>query len=113
MSEPTATIGDFIRALPKAELHLHIEGTLEPEMMFELASRHGIRLPYASVAELREAYRFEDLQWFLDRYYAGASVLIEEADFYALTRANLRRAKEQGVVQVEFFSDRQTHTAAG
>ena len=113
MNEATATIEDFVRALPKAEIHLHIEGTLEPEMMFELASRHNIRLPYASVAELREAYRFEDLQSFLDLYYAGASVLLEEPDFYALTRAYLHKAKEQGVVHVEIFFDPQTHTARG
>ena len=104
---------DFIRGLPKAELHLHIEGTLEPEMVFELAAKHGIELPYASVAALREAYRFADLQSFLDVYYAGAAVLREESDFYALTAAYLRKAHEQGVVHAEIFFDPQTHTSRG
>ncbi len=104
---------DFIRGLPKAELHLHIEGTLEPEMVFELAAKHGIEVPYASVAALREAYRFADLQSFLDVYYAGAAVLREEADFHALTAAYLRKAHEQGVVHVEIFFDPQTHTSRG
>ena len=113
MAETAASISDFIRALPKAELHVHIEGTLEPEMLFELASRHGIALPYRSVEELRKAYQFEDLQSFLDLYYAGASVLREEADFYALTHAYLRKAHEQGVVHAEIFFDPQTHTARG
>ena len=104
---------DFIRGLPKAELHLHIEGTLEPQMVFELAAKHGIKLPYASVGALREAYQFSDLQSFLDVYYAGAAVLREESDFYALTAAYLCKAHEQGVVHVEIFFDPQTHTSRG
>jgi len=107
------TMADYIRELPKAELHLHIEGTLEPELLFELADRHGVRLPYASVEALRAAYRFEDLQSFLDIYYAGADCLRDEADFYALTFAYLRRAHAQGVVHTEIFFDPQTHTARG
>lgn len=113
MPDTAESTREFIRALPKAELHLHIEGTLEPEMLFELAERHGIPLPYASVDELRKAYRFGDLQSFLDLYYAGASVLRDEADFYALTRAYLQKAHEQGVVHTEIFFDPQTHTARG
>ena len=101
----------FIRGIPKAELHLHIEGSLEPEMMFRLASKHGISLNYASVDALRQAYHFHDLQSFLDIYYAGASVLRDEEDFYELTRAYLRKAHAQGVVHTEIFFDPQTHTA--
>jgi len=100
----------FIRGIPKAELHIHIEGSLEPEMMFRLASRHGISLNYASVDALRQAYHFHDLQSFLDIYYAGASVLRDEEDFYELTRAYLRKAHAQGVVHTEVFFDPQTHT---
>jgi adenosine deaminase len=108
-----SSIEDFIRAIPKAELHLHIEGTLEPEMVFELARKHGIALPYPSVEALREAYRFSDLQSFLDVYYAGAQVLRDESDFHALTSAYLHRAHADGVVHVEIFFDPQTHTARG
>jgi len=104
---------DFIKALPKAELHVHIEGTLEPELVFALAAKHGIRLPYPSVAALRAAYRFDDLQSFLDIYYAGASVLRDAADFHALTSAYLRRAHQDGIVHAEIFFDPQTHTARG
>ncbi len=104
---------DFIRALPKAELHVHIEGTLEPELVFALAAKHGVRLPYPSVAELRAAYRFDDLQSFLDIYYAGASVLRDAADFHALTSAYLHRAHQDGIVHAEIFFDPQTHTARG
>jgi adenosine deaminase len=104
---------EFIRGLPKAELHLHIEGTLEPELAFELAARHGITLPYASVDALRRAYAFSNLQSFLDVYYAGAGVLRDEQDFHRLTQAYLRRAHAQGVVHVEIFFDPQTHTARG
>jgi adenosine deaminase len=103
----------FIRGIPKAELHLHIEGTLEPEMVFQLAERHGVALRYASVEALRDAYRFADLQSFLDIYYAGADVLRDEADFYALTWAYLQRVQQQGVVHVEIFFDPQTHTERG
>jgi adenine deaminase len=103
----------YVRELPKAELHLHIEGTLEPEMVFELARRNGVTLPYPSVTALREAYRFADLQSFLDVYYACAQVLQTEADFREMTAAYLRKAHEQGVVHVEIFFDPQTHTARG
>ena len=103
----------FIRGIPKAELHLHIEGTLEPELMFELAKKHGVKLPYASVDELRAAYQFDDLQSFLDLYYAGAAVLRDEGDFHALTMAYLRRVHADGVVHVEIFFDPQTHTDRG
>jgi adenosine deaminase len=104
---------DFIRALPKAELHVHIEGTLEPELVFELAEKHGIDLPYRSAAELRAAYHFEDLQSFLDLYYTAANVLRDAADFHAMTSAYLRRAHADGIVHVEVFFDPQTHTARG
>jgi adenosine deaminase len=103
----------FLRALPKAELHLHIEGSLEPEMMFELARRNGVALPYSSVEQTRAAYAFTSLQSFLDIYYAGAAVLIHERDFYELAMAYFRRAKEDGVVHAELFFDPQTHTARG
>ncbi len=108
-----SSIEDFVRAIPKAELHLHIEGTLEPEMVFELARKHGVALPYPSVEALREAYLFSDLQSFLDVYYAGAQVLRDESDFHALTSAYLHRAHADGVVHVEIFFDPQTHTARG
>lgn len=104
---------DFIRALPKAELHLHIEGSLEPEMMFEMARRNGVALPYATVEETRAAYAFTDLQSFLDIYYAGAAALIHERDFFELAMAYFRRAKADGVVHAELFFDPQTHTARG
>ena len=103
----------FIRGLPKAELHLHIEGTLEPELMFELARRNGVRLPYASVEEIRRAYVFSGLQSFLDIYYAGCRVLLTEQDYYDLTWAYLRRAAVQGVRHAEIFFDPQTHTDRG
>jgi adenosine deaminase len=99
--------------LPKAELHLHIEGTLEPELMFELARRNGVRLPYADAQAVRRAYRFRNLQSFLDVYYRACSVLIHERDFYELTTAYLARARDQGVRHVEIFFDPQTHTARG
>jgi len=103
----------FILTLPKAELHLHIEGTLEPELMFELARRNRVALPYASVEALRAAYAFEDLQSFLDLYYAGAAALVTEADFHDLAMAYFRRAAADGVVHAELFFDPQTHTARG
>jgi adenine deaminase len=108
-----AGIDEFIRAIPKAELHLHIEGALEPEMAFELARKHKVKLPFASAAELRRAYDFRDLQSFLDIYYAGAGVLHDEEDFYRLTSAYLARARADGVVHAEIFFDPQTHTARG
>jgi adenine deaminase len=104
---------DLIRQLPKAELHLHIEGSLEPEMMFALAAKNGIALPYASVEEVRAAYNFSDLQSFLDLYYAGASVLVTEQDFFDLTWAYCLKAHEDHVVHAEIFFDPQTHTARG
>ncbi len=101
---------EYIRSLPKAELHLHIEGTLEPEMLFDLASRNGVKLEYATVDELKKAYQFRNLQEFLDIYYAGAAVLLHEQDFYDLTLAYLKKAHEQGIVHAEIFFDPQTHT---
>jgi len=106
-------LATFARDLPKAELHLHIEGTLEPELMFALARRNGIRLPYTSVEEVRRAYVFSDLQSFLDIYYAGCRVLLTEQDFYDLTRAYLTKAATQGVRHAEIFFDPQTHTDRG
>lgn len=103
----------LIRALPKVELHLHIEGTLEPEMMFELAQRNGVKLPYNSIEAVRAAYNFSNLQSFLDLYYAGAAVLITEQDFYDLTWAYLKRCQADKVVHTEIFFDPQTHTERG
>src|SRR3954470_255731 len=106
-------LAQFVRRLPKAELHLHIEGSLEPELMFRLASKHGLKLKYASVDEVRRAYEFTDLQSFLDIYYEAASVLREAEDFRALTAAYLKKAHADGVVHAEIFCDPQTHTARG
>ena len=103
----------FICSLPKAELHLHIEGTLEPELMFQLAERNGINLQYASVGALRDAYQFERLQDFLDIYYAGSTVLLQEQDFYDLTWAYLLKAKENNIVHAEVMFDPQAHTCRG
>ncbi|HCA87021.1 MAG TPA: adenosine deaminase [Streptomyces sp.] len=99
--------------IPKAELHLHIEGTLEPELVFALAERNGVELPYASEEELRAAYRFEDLQSFLELYYALMVVLRTEDDFADLAHAYLARARRQGVRHAEIFFDPQAHTARG
>jgi adenosine deaminase len=110
---PTEERDAFIRQLPKAELHVHIEGTLEPELVFELAARNGVPLPYADVAELSRAYVFEDLQSFLDIYYANCAVLVTEQDFYDLTPAYLTKATGQGVRHAEIFFDPQTHTGRG
>lgn len=107
------SIDALIRAAPKAELHLHIEGTLEPEMMFALAERNGISLPYADVAEARRAYDFNDLQSFLDVYYQGAQVLVRDEDFFDLTAAYLARMSLENVRHVEIFFDPQTHTDRG
>jgi len=104
---------ELLRRMPKAELHIHIEGSLEPELIFELAARNGVALPYADVAALRAAYAFEDLQSFLDIYYAGASVLLHEADFYDMGMAYFRRAAADRVVHAELFFDPQTHTERG
>src|SRR5882672_2599470 len=103
----------FIESLPKTELHLHIEGTLEPELMFELARRNGVVLPYVSVDALRRAYDFSDLQSFLDLYYAGASVLQTRDDFRDMTLAYFRKAASQNVQYAEIFFDPQTHTQRG
>ena len=108
-----ADLSDFIRGLPKAELHLHIEGTLEPELMFALAQRNGVALPYASVEAARAAYAFDDLQSFLDLYYAGAAALRTADDFYALAAAYIERARADGVRHAELFFDPQTHTERG
>src|ERR671911_236833 len=104
---------ELLRQMPKAELHIHIEGSLEPEMMFEFASRNGVRLRYGSVEEVRHAYDFADLQSFLDLYYEGTRVLLHERDFYELTLAYLRKAASQGVRHAEIFFDPQAHTDRG
>ncbi|WP_295518730.1 adenosine deaminase [uncultured Pseudomonas sp.] len=104
---------DWLNALPKAELHLHLEGTLEPELLFKLAERHGVALPWQDVEALRAAYNFGNLQEFLDLYYAGADVLRTEQDFYDLTWAYLQKCKEQNVIHTEPFFDPQTHTDRG
>jgi len=106
-------MNDFINGLPKTELHLHIEGTFEPELMFKIAKRNGIKLKYKSVEELKKKYSFNNLQEFLDIYYAGANVLINEQDFYDLTWAYLQKAHEQNIVHTEIFFDPQTHTQRG
>ncbi len=113
MSTASADRDHLISRLPKVELHLHIEGTLEPEMMFSLAGKHGIKLPYASVDEVRKAYAFHDLQSFLDLYYAGCDVLRDRRDFYALAMAYFTRAHADRVVHAELFFDPQTHTVRG
>ncbi len=103
----------YARALPKAELHLHIEGSLEPEMLFKLAQRNKVNIPFKSVAEIRAAYRFSKLQDFLDIYYQGMSVLLTEEDFFDLTMAYLNRARADNVRHAEIFFDPQGHTARG
>jgi adenosine deaminase len=103
----------LLRAMPKAELHIHIEGSLEPELIFALAQRNGVALPYPSVDALRAAYAFTDLQSFLDIYYAGASVLLNEADFFDMGMAYFQRAAADNVVRAELFFDPQTHTDRG
>jgi len=106
-------VEELIRALPKAELHIHIEGTLEPEMMFDLAARNGVELRYGSVEEVRAAYEFSDLQSFLDIYYEGMAVLRTERDFQDLARAYFERAHADGVRHAELFFDPQAHTGRG
>jgi adenosine deaminase len=103
----------FIERMPKAELHVHIEGTLEPELKFALASRNGLKLPYNSVKQLKAAYGFDDLPSFLAVYYEGMSVLLMEPDFYDVTYAYLAKAHSQNVVYAELFFDPQAHTARG
>ena len=106
-------LAHFIHGLPKAELHLHLEGTLEPELKFELAARNGVALPYRSAAEMRAAYEFDDLASFLAVYYEGMSVLLREQDFYDLAAAYFRKAASQNVVYAEVFFDPQAHTSRG
>lgn len=106
-------LATFIAGLPKAELHLHIEGSLEPELMFALAKRNDVAIPFASVEEIRAAYRFSNLQDFLDIYYQGANVLITEQDFHDLAAAYFARVARDGVVHAEIMFDPQTHTARG
>jgi adenosine deaminase len=110
MNEPLRTV---LQQMPKAELHIHIEGSLEPELIFKLAERNGVTLAYDSVEALRRAYAFDNLQSFLDIYYAGASVLLKEQDFYDMTQAYLDRAAADNVRHTEIFFDPQTHTARG
>jgi adenosine deaminase len=107
------TIQSYIEGIPKAELHLHIEGTFEPELMFEIAHRNHVSIPYQSIEELKNAYNFNNLQGFLDIYYAGASVLLHQQDFYDLTWAYLTKVYEQNLIHTEIFFDPQTHTDRG
>ena len=106
-------ITDYIKKIPKAELHLHIEGSFEPELMFEIAQRNQVKIPYQSVEEVKKAYQFSCLQDFLDIYYAGASVLLYEKDFYDLTMAYFAHCAEENVVHTEIMFDPQTHTKRG
>ena len=110
---PHASLAALLRSAPKAELHIHIEGSLEPELIFELAARNGVALAYPSVEALRAAYAFTDLQSFLDIYYAGASVLLTEHDFHAMVMAYFVKAAADHVVRAELFFDPQTHTERG
>jgi adenosine deaminase len=110
---PAERLPALLAAMPKAELHIHIEGSLEPELIFALARRNGVALPYASVEDLRRAYAFTNLQSFLDIYYAGASVLLQSQDFYDMAWAYLERAAADQVRRAEIFFDPQTHTARG
>ena len=110
---PRDRLPALLCATPKAELHIHIEGSLEPELIFRLAQRNGVRLPFASVEALRAAYAFSDLQSFLDIYYSGASVLLKEADFFDMAWAYFERAAADNVVHAELFFDPQTHTSRG
>ena len=110
---PHIPSAEWLNLLPKVELHLHLEGSLEPELMFELARRNNVELPFESVEDIRNAYEFNNLQEFLDIYYQGANVLINEEDFYDLTWAYLEKCKQQNVYHVEPFFDPQTHTDRG
>lgn len=112
-SIPADRLPALLATMPKAELHIHIEGSLEPELIFRLAQRNGVALPYADVEALRRAYAFTNLQSFLDIYYAGASVLLQEQDFHDMAWAYLERAAADNVVRAEVFFDPQTHTARG
>jgi adenine deaminase len=113
MADAATPPDEFLTQIPKAELHLHIEGTLEPELLLELAARNDVAVPYTDIDAIRRAYVFEDLQSFLDVYYAGCRVLVTEQDFYDLTMAYARRATGQGVRHAEIFFDPQTHTQRG
>lgn len=110
---PRHRLPGLLQRMPKAELHIHIEGSLEPELIFELARRNGVKLTHTSVPALRQAYAFTDLQSFLDLYYAGASVLLRQEDFFDMAMAYFRQAAADGVVHAEVFFDPQTHTARG
>lgn len=110
---PRQELYSLLQRMPKAELHIHIEGSLEPELIFELAQKNGIEIPYRSIEELRAAYAFQDLQSFLDIYYAGAGVLRTEEDFFEMAWRYLCRAKAENVLHSEIFFDPQTHTARG
>ena len=107
------SIKKFIEGIPKAELHLHIEGTFDPELMFKIATRNNIVINYESIDELKKAYNFNNLQEFLDIYYAGTNVLMEEQDFYDLTWAYLTKVNAQNLAHTEIFFDPQTHTDRG
>src|SRR5215212_10872993 len=113
MSLSHETSKTYIEDMPKAELHIHIEGSLEPELMFALAERNRVALRYASAEEVRRAYDFSDLQSFLDVYYEATQVLLHEQDFYDLTRAYLQRVSSQNVRHAEIFFDPQAHTDRG
>ena len=104
---------EFIKKSPKAELHLHIEGTLEPEQMFALAKRNNINIPFKSIDEVKKAYNFSNLESFLKTYYEGAKVLIKEQDFFDITWAYVLKCKEDNIVHTEIFFDPQTHTNRG
>ena len=112
-SHKVSEIIEFIKKIPKAELHLHIEGSLEPELMFGLAKKNKIKIPFGSVDEIRNAYNFHNLQSFLDIYYQGSKVLISEQDFFDLTWAYLLKSKENNILHTEIFFDPQTHTNRG
>ncbi len=113
MAVSAEQLPDVLRGLPKAELHIHIEGSLEPELIFAMAERNNVALAYPDVESLRAAYAFTDLQSFLDIYYAGASVLLTEADFFDMAWAYFLRAKADNILHAELFFDPQTHTARG
>jgi len=113
LRDTTSAVERLISSAPKVELHIHLEGSLEPEMLLRLAERNSVDMPYSDIEQVSSAYRFTDLQSFLDVYYQGASVLITEQDFYDLTAAYLDRCATDGVVHVEPFFDPQTHTARG
>ena len=104
---------EFIKKAPKAELHLHIEGTLEPKFMFELAKRNSVEIPFKNVNEIKLAYNFNNLQSFLDIYYQGSKVLVKEQDFFELTWSYLLKCKEDNIVHTEIFFDPQSHTNRG